>query len=89
MKEDERKLLLAILAIQRPAGSWRKSGDQWPRDAIRNIGIHYKRCWYLLNKWAGRLDWYEYGVCLDLGWLTPKGIAAALALSECVNKDPK
>lgn len=29
--------------------------------------IHHKRCWYLLRKWT-RLGFYDYGVCLDLGW---------------------
>lgn len=38
--------------------------------------MHHKRAWYLLEKWCGK-DWYEYGVTLDLGWLTDKGIEAA------------
>ena len=29
--------------------------------------MHYKRCWYLLDKWAN-LGFYEYGVTADLGW---------------------
>jgi len=35
--------------------------------------IHYKRAWYLLEKWTCR-GWYEYGVTLDLGWMTPEGM---------------
>ena len=37
--------------------------------------INYKRAWYLLLKWSG-CGWYDYGVCLDLGWFTPEGIVA-------------
>ena len=35
--------------------------------------IHYKRCYYLLDKWA-RLDFYDYGVALDLGWFEPDAL---------------
>lgn len=39
------------------------------REAINSVTniIHYKRCWYLLEKW-NRLGFYDYGVTLDLGW---------------------
>lgn len=30
--------------------------------------IHYKRCWYLLEKWE-TLGFYNYGVTSDLGWI--------------------
>lgn len=30
--------------------------------------IHHKRCWYLLQKWASKFGFYDYGVALDFGW---------------------
>lgn len=42
------------------------------RDLIAQCGIHPKRACYLLEKWT-RNGWYEYGVSLDLGWITEKG----------------
>jgi len=50
-----------------------------PRDIINEEGfpIPAKRAWYLLAKWADK-GWYEYGVTLDLGWITPEGNAAAM-----------
>lgn len=65
MKDDEAGFMFAV--AMRPAGA-----DV--RDVIRMQHMHYKRCWYLLEKWA-RKGWYDYGVTLDLGWLTPKGFA--------------
>jgi hypothetical protein len=41
--------------------------------------MHYKRAWYLLEKWSNK-GWYEYGVTLDLGWLTPLGKEVAEGL---------
>ncbi len=58
-------------------------GD-WPRDTINTSGalLHYKRCWRWLEKWE-RKGWYDYGVALDLGWLTDEGKQrAALAAVE-------
>jgi len=49
------------------------------RDVISEIEIHHKRCWYLLKKWAEK-DWYDYGITLDLGWLTPSGVEKAREL---------
>ena len=44
----------------------RERGEKAVRDVIAESGINYKRCWrYLENR-----GWYEYGVTLDLGWLT-------------------
>ena len=45
------------------------------RDVInkKDFSIHYKRAWYLLEKWS-RKGWYDYGVSLDLGWITPEGL---------------
>lgn len=40
------------------------------RDVIRLFDgvIPYKRMIYYLRKWSG-LGFYDYGVCLDLGWI--------------------
>jgi hypothetical protein len=74
MKDDEKALLLAIA----------RSPKSFPRDIINGLLIHHKRAWYLLEKWARR-GWYEYGVSLDLGWLTDAGKQAALAAREGKN----
>lgn len=67
MKPDEREFLRAV--YQKPEGVF-------VRDLIGSIDMPNKRCWYLLDKWVSK-GWYEYGVALDLGWLTDKGKAAA------------
>lgn len=42
------------------------------RDMIERGDIESpKQAWATLEKWETR-DWYEYGVTLDLGWLTDK-----------------
>ena len=41
--------------------------------------MHYKRCWYLLEKWAG-LGFYEWGVAMDLGWLMLEKLPQRYAL---------
>ena len=45
-----------------------------PRDVIASMLASgsiqsSKQAWRTLEKWSRRGD-YEYGVCLDLGWLT-------------------
>ena len=78
MKEDEKWFLKQIYDKCRN-GFIGKSGLS-PRDIINSDEcknkIHYKRCWYLLDKWAEK-GWYDCGVADDLGWLTPKGIEVA------------
>lgn len=46
-----------------------------PRDLINVVGFYIppKRAWYLLEKWTNK-GLYDYGVSLDLGWITKKGI---------------
>ena len=78
MKDDETKLLRLVYENQ----------NLTPR-AIMNsgIGIHHKRCRYFLDKWSDK-DWYDYGVSVDLGWLTNKGIEVAKELPpKGENKD--
>ena len=40
---------------------------------LRGTIQNEKQAHRTLEKWTGK-DWYDYGVCLDLGWLTPKGV---------------
>ncbi len=65
---DELILLKLIMAIK----------ESCPHYSVREIlnaqdFIPVKRCWYYLEKFCGR-DWYNYGVCLDLGWLQKENI---------------
>ena len=65
IKEDEIKLRVA--SLEKPENiSFRQLGE-----ALR---IPTKRLCYLLNKWS-EAGWYDYGVCIDLGWLTPLGMS--------------
>lgn len=88
MKPDEQKFLLEVYEQCRCSYDQHIQEGNWPRDIINSPGflMHYKRAWYLLEKWC-RKDWYEYGVTLDLGWLTPRGIEKAKELlrAEQVN----
>ncbi|MGG3454227.1 hypothetical protein [Paenibacillus rhizolycopersici] len=81
MKNDEKKLLILV---NNECG--KETGEMIrlfnitypekvsPRDLINreSFDMHHKRAWYLLDKWS-RKRWYEYGVTLDLGWLTNEG----------------
>lgn len=66
MKDDE-KLFFRICVTYR----YREIRPVQIRDIINilyDAGVmHYKRCWYLLDKWDG-LGFYDYGVAADLGW---------------------
>lgn len=81
MKEDEKKLLIDV--YQKCQNNMTKNpltqqGRPWPRDLINSpdFYIHYKRAWYLLEKWSDK-GWYEWGTVMDLGWLTREGESAA------------
>jgi hypothetical protein len=60
-------------------------GELRPRDIIPASGIHHKRCWFLLSKWT-RKGLYDYGVCLDLGWLTDAGETEAERQRDLLKK---
>jgi hypothetical protein len=77
MKIYEKKFLIDVFSRCRNGVS--------PRDIINeeNFDMHYKRAWYLLDKWT-RKGWYDYGVTLDLGWLTEKGKEKARQLIYAV-----
>lgn len=65
MKPDEKELLLLM---------YKYRGIKSPREIYNNhININRKRVKYLLGKLADK-GLYDYGVALDLGWLTDKGI---------------
>ena len=90
MKNDEKRFLIDIYNKRNDTylGTWRTNDPNsinyiTPRDIINspNFYMHYKRAWYILDKWSGK-GWYEYGVALDLGWLTPEGIQVAEELIE-------
>ena len=69
MKDDEKQFLNAVA----------NKGEMTVREVIDAAPLHHKRAWYLLNKWS-RKGWYEWGVKMDIGWLTPEGKAAAKSL---------
>lgn len=76
MKEDEIAFFKAVAKHCRNTGSTPLfSRILWPRDIINSKGfsVNYKRAWYLLEKWSNK-GLYDYGVSLDLGWITDKGI---------------
>lgn len=76
MKEDEKRFLADI--YQNCRNVYLKKDGNTPRDVINQPGfyMHYKRAWRILEKWC-RKGQYEYGVSLDMGWLTLKGIEKA------------
>ena len=70
MKEDEIKFFKTMIRYSRCCKEGMLFGATNPREIINILRefMNYKRCWYLLKKWSG-LGFYNYGVCLDLGWL--------------------
>lgn len=71
MKEDEIKFFKTMVRYSRRNSNGSLCyGAASPREVINILGefMNYKRCWYLLKKWSG-LGFYNYGVCLDLGWI--------------------
>ena len=69
MKDDERELLQKL---QRRIAD---DGNTSVRQLVADIGMHEKRAAYICEKWIGK-GWYEYGVNVLAGWLTPEGINA-------------
>lgn len=72
MKSDELQFAKAVL---------NKAEDKHVREVIADLDIPEKRALYLLTKWDSK-HWYDYGVTIDLGWLTPLGVEK---LTEIVN----
>lgn len=72
MKPDEKMFFdrcMAEITVHEPY----VRRDRKPRDIINepDFPIHPKRAWFLLDKWAGQ-GLYDYGVTVDLGWMTGK-----------------
>lgn len=73
MKPDEK----ALLAVMAATPSQAARGMEFATDlATRLLAMDEKRCLYLLGKWADK-GWWEYGVSLRSGWMTPTGLAAS------------
>ena len=80
-KEDEIMFMVDVLNICAKSkgkvnvfGLFELEDTYKPRDIINasDFYMHHKRAWYLLQKWCSK-GWYDYGVTLDLGWLTDEG----------------
>ena len=63
-KQDEVKFIRLMLKYNK---------IKTPREIINNSNIANKKCHYYLNKWIEK-GYYNYGVALDKGWITKKGI---------------
>jgi len=91
MKDDEKRFLKDVynasldIVVKKTFGFTTEAPRYTPRDIINqpDFYMHYKRAWYLLQKWSDK-GWYDYGVTLDLGWLTDKGKEAAKAVTQFV-----
>lgn len=83
MKPDERQLLRRLAELQPGYGKRRPPEWAFATDVGVALGMAEKRAAYVLDKWAGK-GWWEYGVSLRTGWLTPEGFAAARGLAEQV-----
>lgn len=76
IKPDEVTFLMILQLRCKVSG---QDGGETPRAIIAD-SLHLlseKRALYLLKKWTGT-GWYDYGTCIDLGWLTKAGKAATL-----------
>jgi len=63
MKDDEYNLLKEV---------YNRLYGQTVRVCIEICRMDIPRAVYILNKWTTK-GWYDYGVNVDLGWLTDKG----------------
>jgi len=74
IKPDELWFLRECWRRVRNHGLPNNGPSETPRDLINEVGfpLNHKRAWFLLQKWCDK-GWYDYGVTLDLGWITEKG----------------
>lgn len=79
IKPDEIKLLLAIS----------NKGGCDVRSILEEVSkiVPYNRCIYYLNKWSAK-GLYDYGVALDLGWLTEEGVKFVENLNNVASNQP-
>lgn len=77
MKNDEQQFLIQVYQQCGKDDTKRKT----PRELIYADGfpMHYNRAGYILEKWADK-GWYDYGVNIELGWLTEDGESKAIEL---------
>ena len=70
-KPDEVRLLAEMQRVA-PGDTMTKES---PRVIAKRLGIPVKRSDFLFSKWSSK-GWYEWGVCIDMGWLTEAGRTA-------------
>ncbi len=75
MTKDDERYFLKRMQEETGGAFAQKLPRKTPRDIINEPGfpIPHKRAWYLLEKWSGQ-GLYDYGVTVDLGWMTEKGM---------------
>ena len=71
MKPDELTLLDYL-----KANTSMEDSESFPyvREVASNLGMAPKRAAYICEKWTNK-GWYDYGVNVLAGWLTPEGLA--------------
>ena len=75
MKEDEIKFFRLCYQYITHIQDKVYQGKYSPRDLINIIDewLPHKKAWYYLEKWS-KLNFYDYGVTLDLGWIEDEKI---------------
>ena len=71
MKADEREFMFKVADNQHLT----------PRAIAAMLNMNPKRSWYLCQKWTDK-GWYDYGVSVDTGWLTPQGVEMATGVEK-------
>ena len=69
MKDDEKRLLLELQRLCSGA----TLDSPYVREVVRELGINENRAAYICEKWTVK-GWYDYGVNVLAGWLTPEGL---------------
>lgn len=70
VSDDEQALRKLVLAE-----GYGTEANTMPRYLAQRLGIPEKRADYLFGKWADK-GWYDWGTCVDGGWLTDEGKSA-------------
>jgi len=68
MKPDE----AALLVLVSECGMHARPRGLMADELAEIIGMHWKRCYYLLEKW-NRRGWFSSGVSARTGWLEDEG----------------
>ena len=88
MKWDE-MLFMQMIAYRTSPDPVRRRGDPSVREIIESDDCPItvpKRAHRILEKWSKR-DWYDYGVSLDLGWLTSLGRKQVKLMENTLKRD--